>query len=103
VRSALRKIGKPSGDQEMTSALDLDGDLAFKYKDKSLCEGGAQRSAGRELRGHLGKAGTQLGRRVNDELDALGSWKRRADEGVGCLQQVIGFEAASCGSQMMHA
>jgi hypothetical protein len=44
-----------------------------------------------------------LGRGMNDEVDALGAWKRRANERVGCLQKVIGFEAASCGSQVMHA
>ncbi len=103
MRSALRKIGKPSVDEEMAVRLDLDGYLAFEHKDKSLCRGRAQRSAGRELRGHLGEAGAQLGRRVNDEFDALGAWKWRANERVGRLQKVIGFETASCSSQVMHA
>jgi hypothetical protein len=40
---------------------------------------------------------------MNDEVDIFGTWKRGADEGVGGMQQVIDFEAASCSSQMMHA
>jgi hypothetical protein len=99
----LRKIGKSSVDEKMIVSLDLDGYLTLEYKDKSLSEGGTQCSAGRKLRRHLGEAGAQLGCGVNNEVDALGAWKRRADERFGGLQKVIGFEAASCDSQMMHA
>jgi hypothetical protein len=87
----------------MAASLELHGYLAFEHEDKSLCEGRAERSADGELGGHLGEAGTQLRRRVNDEIDVLGAGKGRADERVRRLQQVIGFEAASSGSQVMHA
>ena len=40
---------------------------------------------------------------MDDELHAFCAGKRRADERVRGLQQVVGLQAASCCSQMVHA
>ena len=79
------------------------GALNRRDVEKSLRRCGTERATGGELGGHLREARAQLRRGMNHELHTFCAWKGRADECVRRLKQVIGFEAASCNSEVVHS
>ena len=78
-------------------------EFTLKHVDKALCRGGPKHSTRAKFSSHLRKARTQLRRNVNYKLHALCTGKRRTDECIRRLQQMIRLQAASCESQMMQA
>jgi hypothetical protein len=76
--------------------------FAVEHIKKALCRRRPERSARGKLRSHLRKARAQLRRHVDDELDILRFWQRRADKRVRRLEQVICLQAASGYSQMVQ-
>ena len=92
VRCALGQIRKSAWSKHSSFPARLDLHFAVKDIEKTLRRSRPQRAAGYELRGHLGKACTQLRSSVDDKLHPLCAGQRRANKRVRRLQQIVGLE-----------
>src|ERR1700694_2043781 len=99
---ALGQKCKPAVNEQMTAGVGFQLQFTLENIEESLCRRWPQHAATAELRRHLCEPRAQLRSSVNYELHALRTRQRSANESVGRLQQMIGFEAASCCSQIMQ-
>ena len=92
---AMRQIGIPARHHKVGFAAGSQLQFAFQQIEKPLRRRGSQRTSRLKLGGHLRKLRTQLWRNVDDEVHAIRAGKRRADECIRRVQQVILLQAAS--------